>query len=33
VLAHEDNTSLVEKGIVPGITGENYVVQYEKQEG
>ena len=33
VLAHEDNTSLVEKGIFPGITGENYVVQYEKQEG
>lgn len=29
VLAHEENTALIEKGIVPGITGENYIVRYE----
>lgn len=33
VLAHKDNTALTEKGIVPGITGENYIIEYEKQEG
>lgn len=29
VLAHEKNAALIEKGIVPGIIGENYIVRYE----
>ena len=28
ILAHEDNKALIERGVVPGIYGENYKIKY-----
>ena len=28
ILAHEDNTALIERGVVPGLCGENYKIKY-----